>query len=170
MSYLVETAVLVEALRPSRDVWVGRWLARHSTDTLYITAMSLATLESGAAALPPGPQRNLVTDWARAVAKRFDGRVLGFEPECAAPCAKVQARGLAAGQSVPMLAAMTCAIAERYGLILAARPAPHLALWGGPAVDPWQPMPLAEPSAVAAQAAAAALLAQSADLSDHNDL
>ncbi|MHB8284279.1 MAG: PIN domain-containing protein [Caulobacteraceae bacterium] len=160
MSYLVETAVLVEALRPSRDIWVGRWLADHADEELYVTAMSLAALEGGAAALASGTQRNLVTDWVRSVAARFDGRVLGFAPVCAAPCAKLQARGMAAGTPVPLLAAMTCAIADANGLVLAGRAAPHLAVWGGPAVDPWQPMPLAPPHAVAAAAEAAGLAAQ----------
>ena len=161
MSYLVEAAVLVEALRPSRNVWVGRWAEAHVRDELYITAMSLAALEGGASALASGSQRNLVTDWVRAVATAFEGRVLGFDAGCAGACARLQARGVAAGTPVPLLEAMTCAIADAHGLVLAGRAAPHLAVWGGPAVDPWQPMPLAEPRAIAA-AAVAAMAAEAA--------
>jgi predicted nucleic acid-binding protein len=163
MTYLVDASVLVEALRPVRDVWVGRGLDSHPSLELCITAMSLAELEGGARALMPGAQRNLVTDWVRHVANRFEGRVLGFDAGCAGRCAQVRARGLAAGRPVPMIEAMICAIAERYGLILAARPTAGLALWGGPAVNPWQPMPTAPPPAAAmadAEATASATYGQ----------
>ncbi len=55
---LLDTNVVSEPLRPAGDVGVLNWLDAQTIETLYLSAISLAELRFGIAALAPGKRRD----------------------------------------------------------------------------------------------------------------
>ena len=137
MRFLLDAPLLVEALRPEPDTVALDWFSFHAGSGFVLAAPTLLRLHAGVAAAPAGAQRNALTRWLLSIEAEFDDLVLGFDAAASRSCARLLARGHAAGAPVPLAEAMVAAIAEVNGLILATRPSPGLTLWGGPVMDPW---------------------------------
>ncbi len=137
MTYLVDTPLLVELLRPEPSDTVTTWVRRHEPLGLATTALAMAELQAGVARTS-ALRRNRLTRWVLAVEGFFQltTAILPFDIGAARVCARLLANG-AAGEPPPLRQAMVAGIAEANGLVLAVRHSPHLALWGGSMVDPW---------------------------------
>lgn len=82
---LLDTNVISKPLKPEGDPAVLDWLDQQNIETLYLTAISVAELRFGIAALPLGKRkRHLEDDFEQRILSHFDGRVLPFELSCTA--------------------------------------------------------------------------------------
>jgi len=119
---VLDTNVLLEPLRPTPDRAVVTWLDAQSITTLYVTAISLAEIRYGLAALPAGRRRTaLVTRFENEVVPLFEGRVLAFDERAAGAYATLRARMRATGHAIGDLDALIAAIASSYGFTVATR-------------------------------------------------
>jgi predicted nucleic acid-binding protein len=142
VSWLLDTNVVSELIRPRPDVGVVTWLAERSGDEgrLYLSALTLAEIYRGVMRLDPQSrlfgrlQAWLNTD----LAARFAGRILAFDEQVARTWGATTA-ALPRGITVSTMDSLIGATALHYGLILATRNEADLRHFAGLALEnPWR--------------------------------
>lgn len=135
---LLDTNIVSEALRPSPDDRVVRWLDAQNPRTLFLTAVSLAELLVGAAYLPSGRRRSYLEEsLASALAQLFDDRILPFDAAAATAFAPMMAQARAAGVQIGFADGQIAAIALGKGFAVATRDAVPFKAAGVRLIDPW---------------------------------
>lgn len=135
---VVDTNVVSEPLRPAPDDRVLAWLDEQAPETLYLTAITVAELLAGVAALPAGRRRTrlarVVTD---DVLPMFEGRVLAFDLAAAQAYATVHARSRAEGLPIGFADGAIASIALAHGMSIATRNVQDFRGSGVRLIDPW---------------------------------
>jgi predicted nucleic acid-binding protein len=142
VSWLLNTNVVSELVRPKPNAGVITWLAEHSGDEarLYLSALTLAEIHRGVLRLDPRSrlfgrlQAWLSTD----LAMRFAGRILAFDEQVARTWGAMTA-ALPKGLTVSTMDSLIGATALHHGLILATRNERDLRHFAGLALEnPWR--------------------------------
>ena len=90
---VLDTNVLSEALKPSPDEAVLRWLAGQNREAVFTTAITQAKILYGVQLLPPGKRRSrLHAAVERLFVEEFPERILPFDSESALVYPKIVAR------------------------------------------------------------------------------
>lgn len=135
---LLDTNVISEPLRPAPDAAVLAWLDEQAPETLYLSAVAVAELLAGVAALPSGRRRtHLARVLTQQVLPMFEGRVLGFDLAAAQVYATLHARARAAGHPIGFADGAIAAIAAARGMAIATRYERDFQGTGVPLIDPW---------------------------------
>ena len=92
MSFLLDTNVVSEWVKPRPDPSVVAWLAAVDEDQVFISVVTLAELRYGIERMRSSIRRNRLAQWLRDdLPIRFDGRVLSIDPIVADAWGKVVA-------------------------------------------------------------------------------
>jgi toxin FitB len=135
---ILDTNVVLEALKPVPAQAVLDWLDRQAPETLYLTAVSLAELLAGMEALPQGRRRiELEQTVTRQIMPLFEGRILSFDAKAAEAFGKVQAGARAVGNAMGFADGAIAAIAAAQGFALATRNIRDFRGAGGELINPW---------------------------------
>ncbi|HDR8859240.1 TPA: type II toxin-antitoxin system VapC family toxin [Burkholderia territorii] len=135
---LVDTNVISEPLRREPSGAVIEWLDAQIVETLFLSAISLAEMRFGVAALPAGRRR----DWLdqsieQRVLPLFRGRILPFDDAASKACASLRAKARAAGHALVPADGFIAATAAANGLIVATRDVAPFEAAGLRVIDPW---------------------------------
>lgn len=136
---LVDTNVISEALRQAPEARVVAWIDAQPIETLFLSAITVAELRYGIAALPSGRrQSRLDEDVETRLLPLFTGRVLPFDLAAAKSYAGLMARARSAGAPIGTADGYIAATAAANVMAVASRDtAPFLAA-GLKVVDPWK--------------------------------
>lgn len=139
MSFLLDTNVVSEWVKPVPDPNVVRWLSEVDEDQVFLSVASLAEIRRGVELMDPGRRRELLTDWLTGeLPARFEGRILDIDRRIAETWGVLMARGHKAGLNLGSLDAFFAATAEIYRLTLATRNVQHFERLGISLLNPWQ--------------------------------
>ena len=135
---LLDTNVVSEPLKPAGDVGVLNWLDAQTIETLYLSAISLADLRFGIAALAPGKRRDaLNASLEQRILPLFAGRILPFDAAASEAYAALRALARAQGKAIAPADGYIAAIATVQGLTVATRDTGTFEAAGLPVVNPW---------------------------------
>ena len=135
---LLDTHVVSEPLKLSGDAGVLRWIDAQNIETLYLSAISLAELRFGIAALPPGKRRDtLRTNVEQRILSLFAGRILPFDAAASEAYAELRAHARAQGQAIAPADGYIAATAKVHGLIVAIRDTAPFEAAGLTVINPW---------------------------------
>ena len=138
MSFLLDTNVISEWVRPRPDPGVVAWLDAVSADLVYLSVASLAEIHYGIERLVPGHRREALAAWlANDLPLRFEGRILDIDRRVAEAWGTVMVRGEQLGARPGAMDAFFAATAQVHGLTLVTRNAQHFAHLGVTLLDPW---------------------------------
>jgi predicted nucleic acid-binding protein len=136
---LVDTNVISEPWKPAPEPRVLKWIDAQAIETLYLSAVTIAELRFGIAAMPEGKRRATLDDrLERDVLPLFEGRILPFDLEASRAYADIMARAKAAGQAVGKADAYIAATAASHGLAVATRDTSPFEAAGLTIVNPWE--------------------------------
>jgi predicted nucleic acid-binding protein len=122
VSYLLDTNVVSEWVKPRPAAEVVDWLSDVDEDRVHISVITLAELRHGVERLPAGRRRQRLDDWLRHdLPDRFEGRVLTIDAEVAQQWGTIVARRDAAGRPIGVMDAWLAALAETHELTLVTR-------------------------------------------------
>lgn len=122
MSFLLDTNVVSEWVKPRPDPGVIAWLADVDEDRVFLSVVTLAELRHGVERLADGNRRRHLDAWLRdELPLRFEGRVLSVDQAIADHWGEVVARREAAGRPIGIMDAFVAATANVYGLKLVTR-------------------------------------------------
>lgn len=136
---LVDTNVISEPWRPAPDRRVLAWIDAQTVETLYLSAVTIAELRFGIAAMPSGKRREILNErLEEQVLPLFSGRVLPFDLEASSAYARLMTHAKASGRAIGAADGYIAATAASRGLIVASRDAAPFQAAGLVVIDPWQ--------------------------------
>jgi predicted nucleic acid-binding protein len=135
---LLDTNVVSEPLKPAGDVGVLNWLDAQTIETLYLSAISLAELRFGIAALAPGKRRDaLNASLEQRILPLFAGRILPFDAAASEAYATLRALARAQGKAIASADGYIAATATSHSLIVATRDTGPFEAAGLTVINPW---------------------------------
>jgi predicted nucleic acid-binding protein len=138
VSFLLDTNIVSESVRPQPHSGVMEWLANVDEDRVHLSVVTLAEVRNGIERLPAGQRRKRLDDWLRHdLVLRFDGRILPISPEIADTCGKIVARRDAIGRPIGVMDAFIAATAETHALTLVTRDTAGFEMVVRKIVNPW---------------------------------
>ena len=138
MSFLLDTNVVSETMRPQPHAGVLEWLANVDEDRVHLSVVTLAEVRHGIELLPVGQRRKRLDDWLRHdLVLRFEGRILPISLEIADVWGKIVARRDAIGRPISVMDAFIAATAETHALTLVTRDVAGFETVVGKIVNPW---------------------------------
>jgi predicted nucleic acid-binding protein len=138
VSFLLDTNVVSEWVKPRPDAGVVAWLAEVDEDRVYVSVITLAELRYGIERMATGRRRTRLDEWLRnELPLRFEGRILAINGAIADAWGKIVARGEASGRPMGVTDAFIAATVEVHGLTLVTRNASDFEATLKSVVNPW---------------------------------
>jgi len=122
MSFLLDTNVVSEWMKPHPNPGVVAWLADLDEDRAFLSVITFTELRYGVERLAAGNRRKRLAEWLEEeLPLRFEGRILPIDPEVADACGKVVARSENMGRRMEAMDAFIAATAEVHRLTVVTR-------------------------------------------------
>lgn len=122
MSFLLDTNVVSEWVRPRPNAGVVAWLAEADEDRVFISVVTLAELRYGIDRMPVGQRRRRLDEWLRGeLPVRFEGRVLPVDAAIADAWGRLMALREATGRPIAVADGFIAATVEEHDLTLVTR-------------------------------------------------
>lgn len=138
MSYLLDTNIVSEWVKPRPEPKVVNWLADIDEDRVFLSVVTLAELRHGVERLAASRRRTRLDEWLRHdLPARFEGRVLPMDEPIAAAWGVIVARREAKGRPIGVMDAWIAATAETHELTLVTRNAADFRDAVSAVLDPW---------------------------------
>ena len=120
MSFLADTNVFSEPVKPKPDAKVVAWLRAHESQ-LYVSTITIGEIRRGIERLPNGKRKTQLRAWLQALCDCMKGRVLSFNTSTAHVWGQLKAQWDRVGIVVPSLDSQLAATAQRHQLTLVTR-------------------------------------------------
>lgn len=138
MSFLLDTNVVSEWVKPMPNAGLASWLAEVDEDRTFLSAVTIAELRYGIERLAIGKRRRHLDEWlTNDLLMRFEGRVLPVDAAVADACGRVVARSAKLGRPLAAIDALIAATAQLHQLTLVTRDTCDFAHVLGTVLNPW---------------------------------
>ena len=138
MTFLLDTNIVSEWVKPRPEPKVISWLAGVDEDRVFLSVATMAELRHGVERLSASRRRTRLDEWLRHdLPARFEGRVLPIDETIATAWGVIVARCEATGRPIGVMDAWIAATAETHELTLATRNAAHFRDAVTAILDPW---------------------------------
>lgn len=138
MSWLLDTCVISELVRPRPKASVVAWIERCDEDDLFLSAITLGELEKGIAKLPVSAKRIRLESWVHGeLTDRFHDRVLAIDARAAARWGAMVGASEARGAPLPVIDSLIAATSLRHDLTVVTRNTADLERCGAHCINPW---------------------------------
>ena len=135
---LIDTNVISELMRPTPDAKVLAWVDAQVVETLYLSAITVAELRYGLAALPSGKRRQIFQDRLEGeFLGPFSGRILPFDDVASRVYAELMAQARNDGKPISKEDGYIAAIAHAHKMKVATRDELPFLSAGIAVVNPW---------------------------------
>ena len=122
MSFLLDTNVVSEWVKPRPDPHVVAWLADVDEDRVFMSVVTIGELRHGIERLPAGRRRAQLDEWLREeLPLRFEGRVLSIDAAVANAWGTIVGQRERTGLPISTMDAFVAATAEVHELTLVTR-------------------------------------------------
>jgi predicted nucleic acid-binding protein len=138
VSWLLDTCVVSELVRPRPKASVVSWVLECDEDQLFLSVITIGELEKGIARLPASPKRVALEQWVRRdLADRFRGRLLAIDFGVAARWGALVGASEARGQPLPVIDSLIAATSLQQDLTVVTRNTDDLERCGARCFNPW---------------------------------
>lgn len=138
MSFLLDTNIVSEWVKPRPDPGVVAWLADVDEDRVFISVVTLAELRHGVERMDDGARRRRIDAWLRhELPARFEGRVLFIDDAVADGWGRVIAHREELGRRIGPMDAFIAATAQVHELTVVTRNTSDFKLSVKAVVNPW---------------------------------
>ena len=138
MSWLLDTCVVSELVRPRPKASVVSWVLERDEDELFLSVITIGELEKGIARLPDSPKRVALAQWVRReLADRFRDRLLAVDAGVVARWGALVGASEARGQPLPVIDSLIAATSLQHDFIVVTRHTDDLERCGARCFNPW---------------------------------
>ena len=136
---LIDTNVISELWKAEPNLDVLAWMDAQAVETLYLSAVTVAELRFGVAAMPEGKRRSIYQErLEKEILPAFTGRVLPFDLAASRAYADLMAGARLTGKAIGKADGYIAATASAYGLMGATRDISPFEAAGLKWVNPWE--------------------------------
>lgn len=136
---VIDTNVISETWKPLPEARVLAWVDAQVIETLYLSAITIAELRFGIAAMPTGRKRmTLDARLEGTVLPLFSGRILSFDLDASRAYADLMSRARTSGQAIGKSDGYIAATAMARGFAVATRDASAFKAAGAHVINPWE--------------------------------
>ncbi len=138
MSFLLDTRVISELVKPTPDDNVAEWMKRADETSIYLSVLTIGELEKGIAKLPVSSRRTgRETCVKRDLADRFRERLVAMDGTVAVTWRKLAGAAEARGERLPVIDGLIAATGIANDLIIATRNIGDFERYGASCFDSW---------------------------------
>ena len=137
MSWLLDTCVLSEVLKPRPEARVLTWLEQQPEEELYISALTIGEFRKGACLLNDAARRRKVERSVQSILTRVGERILPVDEKVAGSWGELQAQAKRSGKVLSAVDALLAATAVAHDLTLVTRNVSDFQPTGVRLFDPW---------------------------------
>ncbi|MDL2408132.1 type II toxin-antitoxin system VapC family toxin [Rhizobium calliandrae] len=135
---LLDTNIISEPWKPVPDEAVVAWLDAQAIETLFISAITIAELRFGIAAMPSGKRQTILSDRLEGeVLPHFSERILPFNLATSQLYSELMARARISGKAIGTADGYIAATAAANHLAIATRDASPFEAAGLKVINPW---------------------------------
>ncbi len=134
---VLDTNVVSEAMKPEPHPAVRAWLNDQAAESVYVSAVTVAELLFGIAALPGGKRKDLLARALDGLMDLFKDRILPFDTDAARCYADLAVAAKVSGQGLPLPDGYIAAIAASRGFVVASRDTAPYEAAGVSVINPW---------------------------------
>jgi predicted nucleic acid-binding protein len=139
VTFLLDTNVLSEFVKPAPEESVVRWIGDVDEDGTYVSVITLAELRRGIELLHAGRRKSMLESWLdHDLPQRFHGRVIGIDPTVADEWGRLAAGARRAGIGFQAFDGFIAATARVHSLTIATRNTRDFQRLGVTVFNPWQ--------------------------------
>jgi predicted nucleic acid-binding protein len=138
VSFLLDTNVVSEWIKPRPDAGVIAWLAEADEEQAFLSVVTLAELRRGIARMTRGRRRTRLDEWLRyELPLRFEDRILPINSQVALLWGDIVAEREAEGRPISVMDAFIAATARMHNLSLVTRNVSDFADTVAEIANPW---------------------------------
>lgn len=136
--YLLDTNVVSELMRSGPAAQVAQWADATPPRSLYLSALTIGELRTGAARLPPSKRRSELEGWIDGrLRQKFAGRILSVDEEVAERWGWLDGEAKRRGRPISIIDGLLAATALHWDLTFVTRNWRGLGATGVALLDPW---------------------------------
>lgn len=140
MSYLLDTNVVSEWVKPRPNPGLVGFIQSVDEDEVFISVVTVIELRHGIERMASGARRAALESWlVEDLPLRFDGRMLTVDVAIADRCGRVLAQGRQRGRPLGPMDALMAATAQVHALTLVSRNVADFTATGLSVLNPWTP-------------------------------
>jgi toxin FitB len=138
VSFLLDTNVVSEWMKPRPNPGVVTWLADVDEDRVFLSVITLTEVRYGIDRIPAGATKTRLREWLEdELPLCFEERLLSIDGAVADACGKLVARSEALGRRMEVMDAFIAATAENHSLTVVTRNTSHFERLLNTLVNPW---------------------------------
>jgi toxin FitB len=142
MSFLLDTNVVSEWIKPKPDPGLIAWLASVDEDRTFLSVVTIAEIRVGIERREPGQRRAILENWLSAdLIPRFHGRILEVNESIAETWGKMSAARAKMGRPIGAMDGFIGATALVFGLTLVTRNTADFENTVPSLLNPWRDAP-----------------------------
>ncbi len=137
-AYLLDTIVVSELVKSTRNPDVIAWVDAHDENTLFISAITLGEIQKGISKLQDSSRKEaLQSGLSQDLALRFNGRILFVDNAVALAWGALQGEAQRNSITLPVVDCLIAATARVHSLTVVTRNARDMERCGVSVVNPW---------------------------------
>lgn len=122
MTFMLDTCVISELVKPRPDENVVRWIDSVDERRLFLSVLTLGELEKGISKLQASQRKDDLREWLEHdLTARFEGRILSVDFAVAVAWGALQGEAERSGKKLPVIDSLLAATAEIHQLTIATR-------------------------------------------------
>ncbi len=138
MTFLLDTNVVSEWVKPRPNPGLTHWLSHVNEDDVFLSVVTFAELRFGVERLAPGARRTRLDEWLRIeLPVRFEQRILLVDGAVADEWGRMVARGAGRGRPIGAMDGLVASTAQVHGLTLVTRNAKDFEGAVNSVLNPW---------------------------------
>jgi len=138
VSYLLDTCVLSELMRPTPAASVSAWLDAYAHQPVFLSVLTVGEIAQGIAKLAASARKTALNDWLRQVVlPNYEGRILAVDTAVTLRWGALRGDLIWLGRSPAVIDSLLAATALSHGLTLATRNVRDFEALGVTVFNPW---------------------------------
>ena len=139
MSFLLDTCVVTECLKPKREPAVQAWLDRNDSTATFLSVLVIGEIRQGIARITGTPKGDALENWLEQILlPRFDRRVLPIDEAVARRWGEIRGKAMAHGRTPPVIDSLLAATALEHRLSVVTRNTQDFKRLGIDPINPWR--------------------------------
>ncbi|HET6546632.1 MAG TPA: type II toxin-antitoxin system VapC family toxin [Rhodanobacteraceae bacterium] len=136
--FLIDTCVLSDATQVRPSARVTEWLDAKSTESLFLSVISVGEIEQGIARLGPTARARRLSAWLmEAVLPQFESRILSVDQAVALRWGQIRGAATHVGRPLVLVDSLIAATALEHDLSIVTRNIKDFSALDIPLINPW---------------------------------